>query len=796
MKTVILHILCWCIAAAAPAQSLKSAVAPIIADRCIHCHDADTKTRLNLQSLGLDLTEPATFRQWVNVYDHVISGEMPPKSEPPFDPKQRESLLAVLKNSLRTANLDTQRQRGRVPARRLTRTEYDYTVRDLLSIDGAFANLLPEESKAGSFDTVGSTQHFSALHLESYLVAADKVLDNAIRLHKNPDRTFDYDLLNNEHLNSFHDRDVSIGGSISRKLDDAVVVFRDVDYLLRSDLHGFRVRRSGSGTYRIRITAEAFQSQTPVAMKVVVKDVSGQSEFIGACDLLPGETHTFEVKAWLTGTRVFYVSMAEERSPALILADIYDAGGSKDYKGAGIMVKSIHVAGPLTGGWPPQSTRNILSAQKFTEDSDGNFKVAFSESPIADVQQVVSRIAPLAFRRPLKAAELDAFVKLAEPAIAEGQGCVDVVRIPLRAILSSPQFLLLTGKSGKLDDYALASRLSYFLWKSLPDSELLELARQRKLSKPEMLTAQVERLLQDDRSQRFLRDFVGQWLRLHEIDATTPDEKLYPEYDELLHWAVPQETEAFLSELIEKDLSVGNLIDSEFTFLNRRLAEHYGIDDVTGQELRRFNLPTDSPRGGVLTQASVLKVTANGLVTSPVKRGAFVLTELLGTPPPPPPADVGSIEPDTSGATNIRETLAKHRDVESCVRCHQLIDPPGFALECFDPIGGFRTNYRKRFDDILAFLQYEDGPAVDASGTTADGHEFRGVRDFKKQLMPQQEQLARHFISQLVVYSTGGEIQFADRDEIESIIQRTRGAGFPVRTIIHEVVQSELFRNR
>lgn len=793
MKTPLIFA---CLAGLLAPNSHSGELDTLFKTSCVQCHDSDTETPLNLLTLKDDLSDPATFRQWESIYDRIRTGEMPPPNAAPPDAQDRELALTALKRNLSSANKTARRASGRVPARRLTRLEYEYTVQDLLGISGEFKNLLPPESTTGSFGTVGAAQRFSALHLESYLTAADAVLDTTIRLHKNPYRTHEFDLANNEHLNTFHDRDVSIGGNISRKLESGVAVFRDVDYLLRSDLHGFRVRTSGSGMYRINITAQAFQSDKPVALKLVVKDISGQTQLVAAWDLLPGQTHSFEANAWLTRTKVFYAAMAEERSPALILADIYDAGGAKGYQGAGAQIHSIKVEGPLTGGWPPKSTRDLLSTIKLTETPDATYSTATSSAPMTDVRQIIAKLAPLAFRRPLLDGELDAFANLAKPAIDAEQDLVDVIKTPLRAILSSPQFLLLTGKPGKLDDYALASRLSYFLWKSLPDDELLTIAKRNELSQPDVLAKQVERLLLDTRSQRFLSDFAGQWLRLNEIDATTPDEKLYPEYDEILQRSIRMETEAFLSELVREDLSIANLIDSDFLFLNRRLAEHYDIENITGQTLRRVSRPRNSPRGGILTQASILKVTANGLVTSPVKRGAFVLSDLLGTPPAPPPNDVGSIEPDTTGATSMRDLLQRHRNVETCARCHREIDPPGFALESFDPIGGFRTHYRKGFDDILSFVHYEDGPQVDSSGTTATGETFRGIDEFKQHLLKQHKQLARHFISQLLVYSTGGEIQFADRDEIAAILQRTQTSGFPVRTIIHEVVQSDIFRNR
>ena len=246
-------------------------------------------------------------------------------------------------------------------------------------------------------------------------------------------------------------------------------------------------------------------------------------------------------------------------------------------------------------------------------------------------------------------------------------------------------------------------------------------------------------------------------------------------------------------------LSLANLIDSEFTFLNRRLAEHYAIPDITGQHFRRVELSAESPRGGLLTQAAVLKTTANGTTTSPVTRGNFVLTNFLGTPPSPPPPAVGSIEPDTRGKTTIREILAAHRTIETCNQCHREIDPPGFALESFDPIGGFRTTYRASGGGLRSLFsgkKYGQGPAVDASGVTADGKPFSGIKEFKQHLLAQQDQIAKHFISQLLVYATGGEIEFADRAEIDAISKRSGEHGFRLKDIVHAIVQSKIFRNK
>ena len=318
------------------------------------------------------------------------------------------------------------------------------------------------------------------------------------------------------------------------------------------------------------------------------------------------------------------------------------------------------------------------------------------------------------------------------------------------------------------------------------------------------MSTQVDRLLADKKSQLFIHDFTDQWFELDQIDATTPDLKLYPEYDDVLRRAMLAETREFFSYLLKENLPIHNLIDSDFTFLNRRLAEHYDIKGVFGETMRRVSLDASSPRGGILGHASIAKVTANGSVTTPVKRGNFILSHVLGLPPNPPPPDIATIEPDTRGTTTIRQMLLKHQSVDTCARCHRHIDPPGFAMEGFDPVGTYRQHYRigKNMKQSLQpglrlkRVSYNSGPRVNTSGVTVEGDVFQNIRDYRKLLRESTKQIARNTLSQLIIFATGGDIEFSDRDEVERILSATQSDGYPLRSLVHHVVTSPLFRNR
>lgn len=774
---------------------------------CVACHDASTDTPLDIEKLDKDLSDPATFRQWERIFDRVDRGEMPPESEPRPDATTVRNALAALKKKLTEVNLAAHQENGRVPTRRLTNLEYEYTLHDLFGIHGDLARHLPPENDSARFDTIADGQGISPVHIRGYLRAADFALDEAVQLGRRPrSQPHGMNYRTHRYIQMWLERPLRRGGNTVKLINDALVFFDGRPHISQSDNMGYRPQCPG--LYRIYAEAYAYQAQTPVTMLVYRSSAEqGGAELVASFDLQPGTPRVVDFTSYFTPQDFFYIGLADDDWQADGKSIFVD--GAKKYTGEGVAVKWLTIKGPLVSQWPPPSTRRVLPEVEYSSNPTGEYQIRLSDTPLAHVSRIVEQLAPQIFRRPVKDDEVLAFARLAESAINNGASLQQAVRIPLRAMLSSPQFLFHSGSSGPLDDYSLATRLASFLWKSLPDQELSELARREELSDPKTLGRQIDRMLKDDKSNRFVEDFLKQWLKLKDIDATTPDEKLYPEYDDVLRQAMLAETRHFFRELIDKNLSASNLIESRFTFLNRRLAEHYGIalpvdDGLPGEVIRRVELPNDSVRGGLLTHASILKVTANGTVTSPIKRGSFVLTSVLGTPPDRPAFSVEAIEPDTRGTTTIRETLDAHRNVASCASCHKHIDPPGFALECFDPIGGHRTRYRstgqgdrpqrKLFGRRIS--EYREGLPVDASGVTAEGDSFKGIRDFKRYLMKDHELVARNLICQLIAYATGGEIQFADRAEVDRILEETKEQRYPVRTIIHQIVQSRLFRNK
>ena len=803
----------------APIASAAMAPSEFIEQYCADCHDADEKKGgLDLASLPWDLEKRSNFDEWVKVVDLVAKGEMPPKKKARPDAGAAHAFLAGIGGELRAFDGQRQALTGRAVLRRLNRVEYERTMQDLLGISTPLAALLPADTPMHGFDTVAEGLRLSTLQMEKYLEAADIALDEAINFGPEPERLTNKRCLLKDEPFARKQLDTPEGTLanpndpksghryVLRELPDGAIVFFNEGYPA-AELK--QLERHPAGTFRIRISAYGFQSGGQTIPMRVYGDNYREKQLLGWFEMPPDQARVVEFTTKLRAGDHLRIEPSntgvDEKGQ-----NVYNLG-AKEFTGAGLALQWVEVEGPLLQVWPPASMKHLFGdtpLKKIDEQKKGRDKrVAYELAPEdarASAREALERFATRAFRRPLESGEADRFVKLATDELDAGRPFVDAMRVGVRAILTAPQFLLFEERPGKLGDYALASRLSYFLWSTMPDEELHTLAAAKKLTQPAVLRAQVERLLQDEKSRAFVQNFTGQWLDLRNIDATSPDKKLYPEADELLVVSMVQETEAFFAEMLSRNLSVTNVVQSDFAILNSRLAEHYGIAGVAGEELRKVSLTPDSPRGGILTQASVLKVTANGTTTSPVLRGAWVMKKILGQPPTPPPPGTGMIEPDTRGATTVREQLAKHRTLESCAGCHAKIDPPGFALECFDVIGGFRERYRSQDKGDQTTVKNSRnkrkyvklGLAVDASGELADGRTFAGIQDFKKLLLEQSDQVLAALAEKMVIYSTGAGISYADRPAVAAIAAKVKAQGGGLRTLIQEVVQSPIFQTK
>lgn len=763
---------------------------------CETCHSGEKpKGDLDLKALAANFSDKQVRGHWVTVLDQLQSGQMPPedKSRPPSD--QLKTVIDWISQSAAKAEAEHRATQGRVVMRRLNRAEYANTVRDLLGVEVDLADLLPHDTSVSGFDNSAEALHTSSYLMRSYLDAADRVLDEAIVNESKPwqiKKRFDIK----------QEGTVKATGSVYRHIDDGVAIFASWESAnIRVTMWNFR--SPFRGKYRFRISAYAYQSQgKPVNFHVTagtLKEVT--EERILDYYSVPADTPTV----------IEFTEQLEPENRIRIIADdlpalppMVEKIGADKYAGPGLVVQWVDAEGPLLESWPPPSHKAIfgeMAQEKMPTPKNPDWREVVSDQPLVDAERILREFAGRAFRRPVTDAEIQPFLARVMSRLESGYTFEQAVRVGLKAVLVSPSFLFLQekGELPRLDDFALASRLSYFLWSSMPDAALYELASENKLHEPEVLRQQVERLLQDPKAKAFNTQFTGQWLSLRAIDATLPDRTLYPEYDDSLKMAMLKETSLFFDEVLKQDLPLTHFVSSDFTFLNERLARHYDIADVRGTEMRRVSLPADSHRGGVLTMGSVLKVTANGTTTSPVIRGAWVLERILGTPPSKPPPDIGAIEPDIRGATTIREQLAKHRQVEICASCHREIDPPGFALESFDVIGGWRENYRSLANNGERDSQgrrVRPGPAVDPADTLPDGRQFQNIDDYKKLILEDKDQLTRNLTEKLIAYATGAAATPLDRPQIDAIVHRVREQGHGFRSLIHEIVQSTLFQTQ
>jgi hypothetical protein len=840
----------------APGQDVQA----FLEKHCYECHESVLKKGgLDLTELAFDLGAPAAFTRWVAIHDRVRAGEMPPRTRKPDKPRPEPAEAEAFTRSLAAALVAAEQAKlaagGRATQRRLNRYEYENALRDLLRAPWLqVKEALPEDGEAFRFNKVGDALDVSHVQMARYLGVADEALRQVMATHaeRPPTRAMRYyarqqrSFTGKMRFSVFNTRPeratfpllgtqaqpdvraskapMTVGDADPEKRElEAVGVVASTYEPLEVRFNGFEA--PVAGRYRLRFNTysvwagpgqgerwyipnldDISPGRRPEPVTVYAETPPRLLRRLGSFDAQP-EPAVQELDVWLLAgetirpdaARLFRSRPPNYRNPL----------AQKDGC-PGVAFRWLEVEGPLYDDWPTAGHRLLFGDLPLKPAQSGSTSAGVevvSGDPRADAERLLRAFVRQAHRRPVAPDEEVRFLPVIEAALKSGTTFADAMIAGYTAVLCSPEFVCVEENPGRLDDHALATRLALFLENSAPDEALRAFAAAGRLHASDVLRAQTDRLLDDPNSRRFIDGFLDYWLDLRKMVANAPDATLYPDYylDDLLTESALEETQLFFGELVRCDLPARNLVAADFAMLNERLAAHYGLPPVEGVALRRVGLPPESPRGGLLTQASILKVTANGTTTSPVVRGAWIMERILGQPPPPPPPSVPAVEPDTRGATTIRAQLDKHRTLQTCAACHAKIDPAGFALENFDVMGGWRDQYRALTEGPPPELGighngqkygFHAGPPVDASGVLPDGRHFDDVRALKRLLAADDEQLARNLTRQLIVYATGAPVRFSDRAQVEQILERARSRQYGVRTLIQEIVQSDLFRNK
>ncbi|YCM43778.1 DUF1588 domain-containing protein [Verrucomicrobiaceae bacterium 227] len=830
-------------------EALPDPATDFLLDHCYDCHDsASTKGDFDLEALKFNPSNREDFEKWTLVYDRIRDGEMPPKKKKQPAPDEKEAFLKSLATPLIEADEERIAQHGRSKVRRLNRHEYENTLREVLGTPWLqVADRLPEDGTAHLFHKSGEQLDVSHVQMTAYLGTARHALQLALQEAAHPTSK-----------EKFHARDeggmagnlpyrfgqasatratipllgltpqpeiirnkqpVTVGASNPEVREQEAFGFVCGTYTATTKYDFRRMNIPTDGKYRIRMKTYSFmagpngasggddhgltggsskwwrpsrtvalraQRSEPITLYSVAE--SGDSRWLTTFDSHPDPA--------VIEREVFLKKGEDIRPDASRLVRTRPGwGGNANATKEGVpgfAMNWLEVEGPLHESWPPPGYQALFGDRPF-EVKSGVVKVKDGNT-----KDLILAFMRRSYLREVAESEATPFIKIFERAGELEEDFTEAMLTAYSAILSSPDFLYLAPLGNELSKPELATRLSYFLWNGPPDSELLTAGNP---------LAQSERLLKDPRAERFINAFLDSWLDLRDINSDAPDAELYPDYylDDLLTESSLRETRLYFTHLIENNLPVRTLIDSDFSFVNERLARHYDLPPFEGVEPRLVKLPADSPRGGLLTQASVLRVTANGTTTSPVLRGVWIVERLLGIHISPPPSGVSAVEPDTRGATTIREQLDLHRSSTSCKACHIKMDPAGFALENFDIAGAWRDQYRATGNGAKAaegighnghLFRFHYAQAVDASGVLPNEEAFQDIREFKKLLIKDERQLARNMVQQFMTYATGAPISFSERDEIEKILDACQDDHFGIRSLIHGVVQSPLFRKK
>lgn len=775
------------------AQSSATSRGPNVAflkKHCYDCHEGDgAEAGVDLAKLSDDLTDNAVTRRWVRIFDRVRHGEMPPPDSAKLPDRERMAFLRQTGTWISETQKSQFAEEGRVRGRRLTSREVERSLHDLLGIDIPLKDSLPQDEAATLFATTAEGQSISHFQLERHLAAVDRALDEAFHRALSPDdlyrRDFDAQKVSRDDPKR-RTREPELLNGKAVVWSSGVIYYGRIPATTapRDGWYRFRVRASGlnlpeTGGVWTTVRAGPCVSSAPLLA------------WVGAFEAeKAAREYTFET--WLPRGHMLEIRPGDVTlKRARFDGGQVGTGEGEPQNVAGIAIDRI-VMEQIHRGPDDAGVRKLLFGDlELVPEPKSKRLSPVAKTPDVDAERLLTGFASRVFRRPAALADVAPYLEIVRNGVKEKESFGEALRAGYRAMLCSPRFLYLMESPGPLDDHALAARVSYFLTGSTPDAELRQLAEQGKLKDNRVLHAQVDRLLAGEHGRRFIEDFAAEWLDLDQIDFTTPDPKLFPDFDSIVQSSMLDETHAWLQTLLTDNLSVRHFTDSNFTYLNSRLARFYKIDRVKGDELQRVALRPEDRRGGLLTHGSILKVTANGTNTSPVVRGVWVCERILGEHIPPPPDSVPAIEPDIRGATTIREILTKHQSDASCASCHVKIDPPGFAMENFDPAGRWRDRYVQLVDGRVT-----RGAAIDAGGVLPGNGKFRDLTEFRRMISANPRGLAMNLADKLMTYGTGASVAFADREAIEQIVNRTSRENYGFRSLVHAVVESPTFRSK
>jgi hypothetical protein len=851
MSQYYFRIICFCVSAvvvAIPSRPIAAddssddfarKVRPVLVKLCFDCHGRKSqKADLRIDTLNADLAKGNDAEAWHDVLNRVNLGEMPPPKSKQPTKAERRILVGWLTTELRRAALARRSAKGRVMLRRLTRYEYQNTMRDLLGVNLDFTtDLPPEPLSPDGFLNNGATLEMSPTQLEAYLAAARKGLAEAIVSGEKPE------------VSRIHAEKTAVGRLPNRHVAGHAPA--NPEFLVSLDPF------PRTGEFEIRIKASAIVPpgenfpQLQLALGCIPGIVHVPRKIVGTVDVTasPSSPQTFvfrgRIEDYPQPGDTPFGNVAFDGMIALI--DFLDADGNElryadrtyavpqakpkaPKKGAkpapvrakapplpekrqlDIVIESVEFEAPIFVNWPPSSHDRLLTFAESTDDRSalpGKSAPALIEDESQRARQIIAKFMSRAFRRPVTDSEVEHTAQLFDAVSTSTPTFEEAIREVLASVLVSPHFLYVVetrddatpvGKGQALSEHELAVRLSYFLWSSMPDERLLELASRERLSEPGTLDQEVMRLLKHQRASEFVTRFTDQWLDLEGLDRVAINPEFYPQFDDGLKSEMRDQTQAFFGEILKDDLSCLNLLESEWTMLNRPLARHYGIEGPRSGRFEKVSLAANSQRGGLLGQGAFLLSNSTGETSHPIKRAVWILDRLLDSPPAPPPPDVPELDadsPDLAGLT-LKEQLAAHREKEACANCHRGIDPWGVPLENFDATGLWRAVPPQRVAKGKGKGRPTATPKkIDASSQLPDGTDLNGLTELKRYLMTKRrEQFARSIVTRLLTYAVGRSLDFGDQATVDALTEDFVKGGFRLHQLIPAIVRSETFQTK